>query len=365
MKKISLVALFLCSLFAYSQKEVRRNHFQSDFFYGFLIEHDKSLNKAIKKNPYGVLLSYNYINSKSSKFNKLFNYPERGFSFLYQNFNSSVLGQGFAGYRHYTYNLSPKKKYDLKLTTAFGIGYVTKKYDAKKNPYNFAFGSNLQVSAYLKLQFYQFLLSNQLLLNAGVSLIHFSNTSYKNPNLGINTVALNLGVNYSLKKFNINKTKELSEKENINKSLKYNLVIRAGLNESKIPNSGLFPFYTATFYVQKNINPYSTLTFGTDFFNAHFLKKHIKYINKTKKLNYNPNKYQRVGIFVGHELTQNRFGFISQIGYHIYAPFVYEFRIYERFGFKYKLSKHLFSEISLKANLFRAEGLEFGLGYQF
>lgn len=365
MKKIIIAITLLYGFTMYSQKENRHSNFKTDFFYGFLIEHDKSLNKAIQKNPYGVLLSYNYVNSKSSKFNELFNYPERGFSFLYQNFNSSVLGQGFAGYRHYTYNLSPKKKYNLKLTTAFGIGYVTKKYDAKKNPYNFAFGSNLQVSAYLKLQFYQLLLSKQLLLNAGVSLIHFSNTSYKNPNLGINTVALNLGVNYNLKKISIHKNKELLEKENINKSLKYNLVIRAGLNESKIPNSGLFPFYTTTFYAQKSINPYSTVTFGVDFFNAHFLKKYIKHINQTKKQNHNPNKYQRAGIFVGHELTQNRFAFISQIGYHVYAPFVYEFRIYERFGFKYKLSKHLFSEITLKANLFRAEGLEFGLGYQF
>ena len=66
---------------------------------------DKKLKDAIDGNSFGVLLSYNAINTKNTTFNKLYNYPERGFSFLYQNFNSDVLGEVFGGYRHYNYNL--------------------------------------------------------------------------------------------------------------------------------------------------------------------------------------------------------------------------------------------------------------------
>ena len=68
---------------------------------------------------------------------------------------------------------------------------------------------------------------------------------------------------------------------------------------------------------------------------------------------------------IGHELTQNNFAFVSQIGYTFYAEYPYISRIYERFGFKYKLNEHLFTEITMKVNLFRAEALEFGIGYKF
>ena len=106
MKKTILIFFLLFTVLVNSQTEtIRHNNIQTDFFFGRPIEHDKKLKDAIDGNSYGILLSYNAINTKNTTFNKLYNYPERGFSFLYQNFNSDVLGEVFGGYRHYNYNL--------------------------------------------------------------------------------------------------------------------------------------------------------------------------------------------------------------------------------------------------------------------
>ena len=196
MKKLILTFFLLFTLLVNAQTEtIEYNNIQTDFFFGRPIEHDKKLKDAIDGNSYGVLLSFNTINTKNNNFNILYKYPERGFSFLYQNFNSSALGEVFGGYRHYSYNLKNKPNNQLKLTSGFGLGYATKAYDSEINPKNHAIGSKFLASAYLKLHFFQLLHQEKLSINIGVSLIHFSNIAFKNPNLGINTVSLNLGIN--------------------------------------------------------------------------------------------------------------------------------------------------------------------------
>ena len=365
-KYLLFLVLFLVCFVVSSQNEKDVfNNIQTDFFVGKPIEHDKKLDNAIQGNSYGFLLSWNEHSTKNSKFNTLFNYPERGYSFLYQNFNSSVLGEVYGGYRHFTYKLNPKNENPLKLTTAFGLGYVTKKYDETNNNQNIAIGSKLVASAFVKLQYFQFLVNKKIRLNTGLSLLHFSNVSLKNPNLGINTVSLHFGLNYALGKQKNIPSKSKDSAKFISQQINYNLIIRSGFNESLIIDSGLYPFYTVSFYGSKQLNNYSTLTMGLDFFDSKFLKDHISYVNLDEGKNYNEDNYRRAGIFIGHELTQNNFAFVSQIGYTFYAEYPYISRIYERLGFKYKLSEHLFTEITMKVNLFRAEALEFGIGYKF
>jgi hypothetical protein len=365
MKNYSFFFIILCIANGFSQSETKTSEsVELDFFYGKLIEHDKKLKKDIQGDPFGFLISWNYIKSQPSIFDELYNYPERGYSFLYENFNSDTLGEVFGAYRHFTYNLTPNNRNQLKLTTGFGIGYATMKYDEVSNGQNHAIGSNLLASLYVKLNYLQLYKDNKLRVNSALSLIHFSNISFKNPNLGINTVALNVGVTYDFQE----REETISDREllkPVDSKVAYNLIIRSGVNESLIIDSGLFPFYTLTFYGSKKLNHYSTVTAGVDFFNSRFLKEYIKYLNNNEGGNYNGNDYNRGGIFIGHELIQNNFSFISQIGYTFYSPVPYMSKIYERFGFKYKLSTHLFSEVTMKVNLFRAEALELGIGYKF
>lgn len=357
---ISLLLIFSSSYILAQQNPIFKN-IAVDFLYGKNIAHDKSLKDAIEGNPYGILLTFDTPNYKASNFNKLYNYPNKGFSAIYLNYNSTVLGESFGLYRHYQYNLTPHRKINLQLSTAFGLGYANHPYRATTNNKNFALGSHLLVTAYLKLNYFSYLLNQNLKFNTGFMLVHFSNIAFKNPNLGINSLFLNAGIKYSLN--NKQKIVEPSTIANIIKTWHYQFLIRGGTNESLIIGSGLHPFYTLSTYAGKTLNNFSTLTFGIDWFHSKFLKAYILNQELENNTNYNEKDFNRFGIFIGHELTQNGFAFVSQVGYYLYYPFPYVSRVYERFGFKYKLTKHIFSEITLKANLFRAEALEIGLGY--
>lgn len=365
MKKISfLIVLFNFYLGFSQENKSNLNDIQIDGFYGWAIEHDKKLANAIEGNPFGVLVQFNYLNTENTEFNKLYNYPTRGFSFVYEDFNSEILGQAFGVYRHFNYNLNSKIKSPFTLTTAFGLGYVTKTYNSADNPFNLAQGSNLVASAYLKLNYFKTVLNNKLKFNTGLSLIHFSNISFKSPNLGINTVALNAGLNYEIKPREFHISKKSSNLSTL-KKIDYNLILRTGFNESKEINTGLYSFYNVSFYGLKKLNNYSSLTGGFEYLDSRFLKDYIEFSNLENGTDFDKNQQKRIGVFIGHELSQNNFSFVSQIGYYVYAPFKYVSNVYERVGFKYKFSEHLFSEITMKINLFRAEALELGLGYRF
>jgi len=365
MKKILAILTFFLSILTNAQTEERSNSLSVDFFKGIIIEHDSSLKTAIQGNPFGVLLSYNYVKNEQSDFNNLYNYPERGYSLLYEDFNSDILGEVVAVHRHYGYRLNPKKKNNLSLTAGFGLAYATKKFEEEDNPFNFSHGSHVLVSAFFKLQYVIWMLNNQMQLNSGILINHYSNISFKNPNLGSNSLVASIGIKHFLStviKTERTAVPKLSSEE---KKWNFGIVIRGGYNESREPNSGLYPFYTLTGFAHKKVNSYSSIVAGLDFIEAKFLEHYIPIYNEQEKTKYNTNLTKRAGVFVGHELTQHNFAFVTQIGYTFYYPFPYISPIYERFGFKYNLGANFLAEVTMRVNLFRAESLEFGIGYQF
>ena len=338
----------------------------ANLFYGIVIEHDKSLKTAIEGNPFGIILSYNLKNKQEKDWLAYYNYPDFGFSALYQNTNSSVLGEMYGLYTHYNFYLNNRNyKNKLQLRVALGLGYITKPFDVITNEFNYTLSTKFAGSAYVKLNYHREFLQNKLGFQTGISLIHFSNAAFKNPNLGINTLVATLGINYNL---NIDKNlfpkKKKTPKEV--KKVRYNLIFRTGLNESKIPDSGQFPFYVGTFQIEKKINFKSTLNSGVDYFKANFLNRYLQQEKELKTGNIDTTTYKtdRIGLFIGHDLYIHHFSLVSQIGYNIYSPNIYVSNIYERVGIKHHFNNHFFTELTLKLNLFRAEGLEIGIGYR-
>jgi len=94
------------------------------------------------------------------------------------------------------------------------------------------------------------------------------------------------------------------------------------------------------------------------------MKDYIEWNNLQEDIPNETSDWKRVGIFVGYELNMEQFSVLGQIGYNVYYPYDYVSRIYERFGFRKHFNEHLFADLTLKINMFRAEGLEFGIGYR-
>jgi len=363
MKRI-IVVLLCCVLpsIAHSQSNI-----QMDAVYGQLIEHDKKLADAIDGNINGILISWNNTLSKKQDFNLHYNSPEKGWSFLYENLNSEVLGEAYSLFRHYSFFLNERNSpHKFKLITGAGFAYITKPYDAINNINNHAIGSNILFAGFAKLDYLRHHITGNWGAQAGVGLYHYSNSAFNNPNLGLNTIAVHAGINYSFEKKTVLTTPVSYDTEAFQKqAIQFNLFFRTGVNESKVIDSGLYSFYTVTGYASKKVNWFSTVTAGADIFYANFIPRYAKYQNNSEGTHLVTDNKFRAGIFIGHELQMDSFACITQIGYYAYSPIHYISPIYERLGFKHQINNHIFTELTIRVNLFRAEALEFGLGYRF
>ena len=245
-----------------------------------------------------------------------------------------------------------------------GLALTTNPYNRETNFRNVAFGTRLLSSTYVMLNYKKENIINRFGIQAGFSLIHYSNANVEAPNTSVNSITFNLGVTYNLDEttpeyiYNI-------EKKNYKEPYKFNAVVRTGVNESDVIDSGQFGFLIFTGYVDKRLNRKSGIHAGAELFLSNFLKEYITYRGVAFPGDFGidgDEDYKRVGVFAGHELYINRFSILTQLGYYVYYPVEFEGRVYLRAGLKRYFGKRFFGELTLKSHGAKAETLEFGIG---
>ena len=360
--------IFICifstvSYMSFSQKKEYTSYLDINYFKGKIALHNSDIFHLIKGHPEGFILSWNKKTYGFKHWQQPYNYPDYGISFAYQNLKNDVLGNNYSLYAHYNF-------YFLKRHLIFRIGQglamTTNPYDKEENYRNIAFGTKVMSSTYMMINYKKERIFDNLGLQAGLSLIHYSNANVKAPNTSINSLTFNLGVTYNLDeeepKFVTTSSDSIQKK--FTQPIKYNVAFRSGVNESDIVGSGQFPFYILSVYADKRINHKSALQFGTDVFFSNFLKELIYYESVAfPEKNVSGNEdYKRVGVFVGHELFINKTALITQLGYYVYYPFDFEGKTYFRAGLKRYFNHKLFGALTLKSHGAKAEAVEFGIG---
>jgi len=341
-------------------QEINTNsYFDINYFKGNIALHNNDILHLIKGHPEGLIFSWNKKTFGENAWEQRYNYPDYGVSFTYQNLKNDVLGNNYALYGHY--NIYFLKR-NLMLRIGQGLAFTSNPYHRENNHKNIAFGSKFMSSTYIMLNYKKERIIDRFGLQAGLSLIHYSNANVKAPNTSVNSVAFNIGLNYNLDE----ETQEYisHKKENYSQPIKYNFVFRSGINESDVLGSGQFPFYILSTYLDKRITHKSALQIGADVFFSNFLKEYIYY----RSVAY-PNEsmdpetdYKRVGIFAGHELFINKMSVVTQFGYYVYYPFDFEGRTYLRVGLKRYFGDKWFGAVTLKAHAAKAEAVELGIG---
>jgi len=281
-------------------------------------------------------------------------------SLAYQNLKNEVLGNNVSVYAHYNFYFL---KRNLMFRIGQGLGYTSNPYDRVDNHKNIAFGSRILSSTYAMLNYKKDRIFNRFGLQAGVSLIHYSNANVKAPNTSVNTIAFNVGVTYNLEDENPEYVNSLT-KEKFTQPIKYNVVFRSGLNESDVIGSGQFPFYIVSAYADKRLGHKSAVQLGADVFFSNFLKEYIEYRHVAFPEDGEDGKadYKRVGVFAGHELFINKMSLVTQLGYYVYYPYDFEGRTYIRIGLKRYFGEKWFAALTLKSHGAKAEAVEFGVG---
>lgn len=359
MKKIYLVLLGLTTgIFAQENKDTHA--VELSILSGNVLPHTTDL-YHLQGHPDAMMLCYTRQTHGAKEWHSAYNFPDYGGYFLYQNFNNSFLGDSYAVGMHYNFYFLNRS---LQLKLAQGFAYVTNPYDKVDNSKNKAFGSSIVDNTNIGLAYTKQNMYKGFGIQAGVLFCHYSNGRTKSPNSGINTYLLNLGLNYDFDGKSTNVRDTLVDRKSFREPIKYNIVLRSGVNESAVIGSGQHPFYHIGFYADKRIGRKSALQLGTELFLTESFRDYISYrANAYPELNIDPNvDYKRVGVFIGHELFVNRISLEAQLGFYVYDPLKNEIPIYDRVGMKYYINKKMFAGFTIKTHMFLAEALEFGLG---
>lgn len=347
---------FLC----FSQEE-NRSHFslETDYFYGNIMEHRSSMKHLIKGHPEGLILTFNKKTFGQNSWEALYNYPDYGLSFTYQDMKNDELGNNYSLYGHLTFYFL---KRNLTLRVAQGVTYNSNPYDKEHNFRNIAYGTHFMPSTYFMLNYKKQNLFKGLGFQTGISLHHYSNARIKAPNTSTNTIAFNFGLNYDLD------TEQpefiYHERQKITEPIRYNFAFRSGVSSSAVIGMKQFPFYVLSGYADKRISEKSTFQFGADVFWMKYVKEYIYYLSVAyPEGNNSPDMdYRRIGVFGGYEMRLSKLALEGQIGYYVYAPFAPDAALYQRLGAKYYITDKIFSSVSLKTHMAKAEALELSVG---
>ena len=169
-------------------------YYGTQFHYGFIIPHSKSIEALSHTNPVGLEISRNKLHTSFNKW-KVFNtYWTSGFEARYFNYqNPTVLGGVFDVTMYAEPVLKKCGRFLLTIRGGTGICYHTKIYDPDENPLNLFFSSPLSFPLYVDLRF-KYRITDRTLLTLSGCYNHISNGGIKLPNKGMNfpTVALGL-----------------------------------------------------------------------------------------------------------------------------------------------------------------------------
>lgn len=359
MKYLSFFSLLFVTFSTFSQQR-EDTYVGVDYFYGSILKHNKTVSPLIRAHPAGVMLSYNVRTHGEQRWQQEYNYPDWGITFLYEDFNNSVLGKNYSLGFHYNFYFLNR---NLQLRVGEGLNYNTNPFDLETNFKNVGYGSHITGFSQIGLQYTKPRIYKNFGLRAGILLLHHSNGGIKSPNTGTNEFTMSLGLTYDFIEDEVS-NKEYVNYEKITEPIKYNFVLRGGVNSSDFVGLGQQPFYVLSGFVDKRISYKNTLQLGVDFMVSEFIKVENEYKATAFPLrNIDPDlDHKRLGVFAGHEFRFSKVAIPLHVGFYLYNPSNYGGVSYLRTGVKYYIDKQWYAVGTVKTHGFNAETIEFGLG---
>jgi len=260
---LKLVIALLWGAFLFAQVEERKPYsLDANFFYGTILEHNAEIADLITAHPTGLILSYNRKTYGFNAWEARYNYPDYGASFVFQDLKNEALGQNYGVYGHFNFYFLNRR---LMARVGQGVAYASNPFDLEKNFRNNAYGSKFLSSTYVMLNYKKPNILGNIGLQAGLSLVHYSNANIKAPNASTNTFALNIGLNYQLAESEL-PAYIPQKKIRFQEPVHFNLVLRSGVNESDYVGLGQEPFLVVSSFIDKRINQKKHAAGGSGFF---------------------------------------------------------------------------------------------------
>lgn len=332
---------------------------------GFILVHRISIGHLVKGYP----TNYELNISKPSLGNKLWqienNKPDFGVSLQCLDFkNPDQLGYAITAAPYIEVPLNAKERASrLILRLCFGATYITKSFDIQNNHKNIAIGSH--VNAFVQFKwFWQLQLSKRLRFEPGFAFTHASNGKAKNPNLGLNVVSINMGLNFLIPskkpKPEILKIDSSTKARSKNEIMAFAAV---GFNQRSIATKELRAYVVSVTY-QRNVRNTHKWSAGLDF----FLDENYAY-DYENRFGDKPKGMDaaRMSVRLGYSYNIGRISFPIELGYYAFqkvnpGP---DGPVVSRIGVRYYDKTGIVAHFGLRTHFAVAYDFEYGLGYRF
>jgi hypothetical protein len=244
----------------------------------------------------------------------------------------------------------------LGLRGGWGLGWVEKPFDRRDNAKQIALGSHLNLAIHLMLEYRH--TWGRHALGAGISLDHLSNGSYRQPNLGVNLLNVNLAYSYALGTappiVGVADTTAMA----LNKGREQLVVGSFAISETEQPHTGQYTVYSLSGHVRWRRTRKSSFGAGVDLFNKGALRTLDTGLGDGGRA-----ALTQAGLHGGWTLHFGQGEFLFQMGAYVHTPVPDAAAVYHRIGLRLRSGRHLLWNLSLKSHYAVADHLEFGVGY--
>ncbi len=347
-----------CPMASFAQVDSTHQWFvRGNYHYGILLPEYSVMNYT--SNDYIRGFEVNFIHQTTGKniWERLYRNPVYGVSFFYSTMgNKEVYGDQYTLYPFYGLHFIQRPRFTFGYQMGVGISYATKKFSLTGNPENVTIGSHINIHYHADL-LARFALTDRLSVNTGIAFNHISNANLAEPNVGLNFVTANVGMQYAYgKKVKVQRDKP----ERLNPFWTYELTLAGGLKHTRTFESFKYAAIAVGGTVKRRISHRFALGGGLDFFYDSSIEPQMEELNKPFKSQY---AYMS-GIHLSQEFIYNKVSFILQEG--IYVGLMHrlnEYPMYNRAMVRYKFSKHFLMSVSMKSHIYILDFPELGIGY--
>ncbi|MBP7477999.1 MAG: acyloxyacyl hydrolase [Chitinophagales bacterium] len=345
---------------------------EANIYNGMIIRHTLRFKPIITEPSFGVELAFYKTCFGKQPFERKFFYPRIGASILAVRFgDNAIFGEAIGIFPHVSFWIKRSRIMDFYFRMGIGLAYLNKPYDYTSNSINNVIGSYLNNVTQFKFGV-DWKVTDKTNLNTSFNFTHFSNSRSQSPNLGINYMALCIGV-----KQNFGVKKHVYNHDSLPKKIQrnfYTVGFGVALDEKvKIAYGPTYQAYNFFAQYHRATSIANHLVGGVSlvYNRGSYAMAQIRENNESKITDRTINSLEG-SIYFGDEMVLKDFGFFAQIGIYCFLPYQRTTFMYQKLGGVYYLpafSKsfkgRMFIGANLKTHLDKAENFELRTGMRF
>jgi hypothetical protein len=365
-----LIFLVVSCNFVYAQEIPLKNRLFTEFTfkYGYAMPHHDYMSYFVEKHIQGIQLNIGVSSLGDKKWHHYYNFPRYGIGFYHSGLgNDAIFGKMHAMYFFFDrLYLKNQQRFNFGNQIAFGLSYITKRYDLNNNPFDMVIGSRLNVYINFNVDATMKIVP-QLYCKAGVGLTHASNGNFKEPNKGINLITSFVSLQYSFKHSGL--TSSEKELENADTDKNQFLVSGAfGWKSISRFHSYYYPVYAISAEYARHITYTNSIGLALTGYVDKSLHKELsgeEAYNGTTQPDLRASDYVRLALNLSYELRTGKVSYLIQPGFYLKNAYKNPGIITNRIGLRYYFNTKWAASVMVKAHWMAiADVVEWGVGYR-